>query len=515
MALAGLLEARNTQRMLAALASAVLHLGLLVAAFMLGGRQDGLGASDQIAPHLVLIEVPDVDPTQGVDLPPIELAAIPAVVTQQPAVELAPPPLAGIELPSADLADADLSIPHEPEPLELTPPTPAYGPQPAATIVASLEERAALPRRLARLAEALQKTPQTPLEWEEDGKLYSATLVWERAKDGTALERVVAQVSASDHGKVLSTRIMLKRLAFSQFTQVVDRWDPMVQLHDDLIVGRFHSNSQFNVLHDARVGPKFLGKVSTAARSFEMHASGRRHQSDIFPGGVETRAGRIDLPEALQPFAWAPQDADIRIHELADDTRIRFFADGSYMWRTNGAPGAGYLNAPSEHPVYFIAKLGTTVFVQGVVAGKVLVYSPQRIVIEDDLTYAHDPRRQPDSGDYLGLVSDRYIEVAPPGVTGPGDLRVHAAIFAGRRFLIRDIDHPRAAALRIFGSLSAGSLSASEPRYSTEIEYDRRFERRRPPGFPLTSRYEAEDWNGHWLETSQPATSERIAEETF
>ena len=90
---------------------------------------------------------------------------------------------------------------------------------------------------------------------------------------------------------------------------------------------------------------------------------------------------------------------------------------------------------------------------QGVVAGKVLVYSPHRIVIEGSLTYASDPRDVPDSGDYVGLVSNRYVEVAPPGVTGPGDLEIDAAIFAGRRFIVTNIDHPRTATLRIYGSL--------------------------------------------------------------
>jgi hypothetical protein len=209
---------------------------------------------------------------------------------------------------------------------------------------------------------------------------------------------------------------------------------------------------------------------------------------------------------------WAPHDSEARVHQLTDDTRIRFFPDGSYMWRTNGATGAGYMNSPTEHPVYFIANAGSTVYVQGSVAGSILVYSPQRIVIEDDITYAHDPRQIPSSRDYLGLVSDRYIEVASPNMTGPGDLEVHAAIFAGRRFVIRDYDNSRSrpATLRIYGSVSAGSLSASEPRYATEIEYDQRFEQRRPPGFPFTRRFEADQWDGQWVESP-----ERIVDDTL
>jgi len=51
--------------------------------------------------------------------------------------------------------------------------------------------------------------------------------------------------------------------------------------------------------------------------------------------------------------------------------------------------------------------------VQGVVAGRFLVYSPQKIVIEGNIVYARDPRHGLDSHDYLGLVCDRDIEVAP------------------------------------------------------------------------------------------------------
>ncbi|HEY5756226.1 MAG TPA: hypothetical protein VIU34_10395 [Steroidobacter sp.] len=504
-AFSGLLESKNTQRTVAAVVSGTLHLTIFIVAFVLGGKQDGIGSNDQSFAQLVLIEAPDVDRAEGVELRPVD-PMMAATLPADMALTIPEPPLPASEAIHSNPADEELTPPDvqtQPQPPE----TPVVD-KPEVTFLASIQEQTALPQRLAKLAEELQNKPETPLHWEQDGKQYTANLVWERARDGTALERVVAEISASDHGKLMSTRIMLKRLAFSQFTQVVDRWDPMVQLHDDVIVGRFHSNSQFNVLKDSKVGPKFLGKVTTAARSFEMSARGR--QADIFAGGIETRTSRINLPQSLQPFAWAPYDPEARIHQLTDDTRIRFFADGSYMWRTNNAPGSGYMNKPSEHPVYFVGNMGSTLFVQGVVAGNMLVYSPTKIVIEDDLTYADDPRRDSDSRDYLGLVSDRYIEIASPGTTGPGDLTIHAAIFAGRRFVVRDIDHPRSATLKVFGSLSAGSMSASEPRYATEIEYDPRFEKRRPPGFPMTTRYEAEQWSGQWVESS-----ERMADDTL
>ncbi|MET0988412.1 MAG: hypothetical protein ABW034_23680, partial [Steroidobacteraceae bacterium] len=332
--------------------------------------------------------------------------------------------------------------------------------------------------------------------------------------DGDALDRVIAEVSAEDRGQQLKTRIKLKRLAFSSYTQMVDRWDPMVQLHDDEIDGRSHINSQFNLMYDRRTAPKFLGKVTTAARTFNTESVGRRREKDIFRGGIETRAGRIALPEKSHPFAWAPRDENARIHEIANDARIRFFADGSYTWLDLATRQSQYRNEPTEQPVYFIAARGATLYVKGVVSGKVLIYSPDRIIVEGNLTYAHDPRADPGSRDYLGLVSDRSVQLASHGVTGPGDISIHAAIFARRSFIVTDIDHPHAGTLRIYGSLSAGTLSATEPRYATKIEYDRRFEERRPPGFPSTNQFAVEEWTGAWTASGPDAAGAAVEHTT-
>jgi hypothetical protein len=506
MAHPGRFESRVVQRWSAGFLSAALHLGLLLVVVLSGNQRDGVHAGDTPITQLVLLEALNADERDGIDSPPLE-PALPTPEIEEPVHARIEPPAAPPTDTFADEPDvADLVLPEEDPPTAIVPeaiPTPA-------TVTVPPAEKAALSQRLAQLAEQLAKPSPAHVEWEQDGRQYSAVLILERANEGTALDRVIAEVSAAESGKQFTTRIALKRLPFSQFTQMVDRWDPMVQLHDDEIVGRFHTNSSFNLMYDSRTAPKFLGKVTTAARTFHTDSMGRKRESDIFKGGLETRAGRIPLPEALQPFEWAPRDENARVHELATDTRIMFFADGGYTLRARNEATTGYVNEPSEHPIYFIARPGVTLFVQGVLAGKVLIYSPYKIVVEDSLTYAHDPRVRSESPDYLGLVSDRYISIAPPGVTGPGDLEIHAAIFAGRRFVVTNIDHRRSATLRIYGSLSAGSISASEPRYATRIEYDRRFDERRPPGFPSTNRFEVEEWNGEWTEVS-----ERIADDAL
>ncbi len=500
------LDSQTLRRLQAGLVSVVLHVGLFLAVALSGGRYEGVDAGETPITQLVMIEARTADQRDGTRQPPLEAAVAEMELQREVGEDSAPPePLPG-EIPTESLAhlEPDAALSATVEDIEMqADPSPVDAIDQPSTYVMPAAQRSALQHRLEQLAEDLANTPETKVTWEEDGKHYSARLVLERASDGLEFDRVVADVSAEDSGRRLKTHIRFKRLAFSHFTQMIDRWDPTVQLHDDEIVGRFHVNSQFNVLFEGRKGPKFLGKVTTAASGFNAQANGRRREADMFQGGFETRVSRIVLPEEVQPFAWAPREDNARIHELENDTHIRFFADGSYTWRDERTEQTQYRNDPSDEPVYFVAKPGAVVHVQGVVRGKVLVYSPSRIVIEGNLTYANDPRRVPDSRDYLGLVSGRYVDIAGPAVTGPGDLEVHAAIFAGRRFVVRDEEHPRTATLHIYGSLAAGSITASEPRYSTRIEYDPRLEELRPPGFPSTNRFAAEDWDGVWQETPE------------
>ena len=126
-----------------------------------------------------------------------------------------------------------------------------------------------------------------------------------------------------------------------------------------------------------------------------------------------------------------------------------------------------------------------------------LVYTAQRIVIIDDLRYAIDPRT-PHADDYLGLVAERTVEIAEPDVPGPGDLEVFASIYARQRFVVRNFSARRSGTLVIHGSLTAGTLSASEPRYATKVEFDNRLTTMRAPSFPLSDRYELDLTSGEW-----------------
>ncbi len=362
-------------------------------------------------------------------------------------------------------------------------------------------EQAKMLEHLKEAAQQLLVTDRSEITWQDAGRQFRAVLTREAAASSMDLERIAAQITTTDQGTSLQTQVWLSRLAFSQFSQVVDRWDPNVQLHDDEIIGRFHSNSAFFVGRSANATPKFSGKVTTAARGFRFASGSHRRQQEIFQGGFETSTRPIDFPQEAAPFTLDPTEPDAHVHRFEDDTHITLGPDGSYEWQARRADSATLAHYPIDKPLYLLAGPGRTLFVRGIVDGRVLVYSPKRIVIEGSLTYADDPRDNPASDDYLGLVCDGNVEIAPPHVTGRGDLRIDAAIFARRRFLVTRLDYHRSATLWIYGSLTAGTLSASEPRYATKIEFDPRLDRKRPPGFPSTNHFELAHWDAAWRDS--------------
>ena len=338
------------------------------------------------------------------------------------------------------------------------------------------------------------------LSWEHEGRNYSARITRNTAEDNMGMDRMIVEVSTERDGRRWSTQMRMQRLAFSSFAQFVDRWDPNVQIHDDEIDGRFHSNSQINISKSRGVQPIFHGKVTTARRVDTSNSERFVRREEVFLGGLETRVQRIDLPRqftSLDDIGSLPTE---RVHRFAGDSEITFHADGSFSWAYLKGEMSGHHIRLSNEPHYLLGDKGVSLRVSGIVNGKVLVYAPADIVIGDDLLYANDPRLDTGSDDFVGLIADRYVAIAESRLTGPGDVTVHAAILAKRRFLVRNYRSRGGNTLHVFGSVSSGSLSATEPRFRTRLEFDPRLGNARPPGFPVTDRYEVVEWDATWTE---------------
>lgn len=362
-------------------------------------------------------------------------------------------------------------------------------------------QTAVLTRRLEREARELLHSAalRRNFTFEDEDREFTAVLTREPAVDATGIERMTVEVTTELGGERVYTSMHMRRLAFSHFTHLVDRWDPHVQLHDDQIDGRFHTNSEILLTYDHKIAPRLLGKVTTTRGIRITGEQGWRRRSEIFVGGLATRSPRIRLPKIslpLSPHEHAAPNADVQA--VSSDALIVFHADGGYDCVEVASRAEERRRLATGRATYIMGMHNAALYVRGVVNGNVTVYSPERIVVQGDLTYAQGPRTGGEADPYLGLVSDGTIEIDRADVTGPGDLEIHAAVYARERFIVRNTRARRGGTLYIYGSLTAGSISETEPRYATRIEFDPRFEHTRPPGFPETDRYEIETWDGRW-----------------
>ncbi len=503
--------------------SVVLHVVMLLA---FGSALYSAGEDDQDVPELsVQLETragpqseefteaalpqPAPDPVQEVLDDPgtaTETYDAPMLANAVPLVESAPdvqelaPPSASAELPPAEGPVLTTTGESQDTVAALTVPNP----QPTETV--PQKEQVMLTQNVQQLAQKLLDTnmTNTELTWQQDGQQYSARVMRQPAADSTGLEQVIAEIMTNKDGKRMKTRLSLKRLAFSHFTQLVNHWDPNIRLHDDVIEGRFHSNTEIGLAFTGGVEPRFFGKVTTAAASMTIDDFPRRRNKEVFQGGVETRTERVTLPRDMPDVIAGGSEVDR--HVFVADTRIIFNPDGSYAWRL--ANGAGPLERaePSQNPQYLIADKGAKLFVRGTVAGIFTVYSPSDIEIEDDIVYLKDPRDTVISRDFLALIAGRDIRVARTQITGTGDLNIHAALFARRKFCIESADRGKIGRLNILGSLTAGTILETEPRYATKLDYDKRFEYLRPASFPMTRRYEVDSWDQGWEQVESGET---------
>jgi len=526
------------QRRRSALLSVAGHAAFIgVLAFL--GTRAGVPSPESPLILAELVTALEPTPTAAVDSTPVAPEAPAeesAPAPQPPVAELEPaapaPPAPAPEAEPESAAQPAAEPPTESPPLErfadveepntepaLEPPAPASPPETAepptadgaAETVAddtprrsfASHEEESVRRKLASWTGRFEADKAEPtLTWRDDGQQYTAVLKRSSAADATGMERLVVELTTERDGERLATELRMTRLAFSNFGQFVNRWDPEVGLNDDVIDGRFHSNTGVTINRTGRATPVFGGKVTiagggevvTMAEGFISTHPTHLNKRKLFPAGIETHTRRIELPEratAIEAIS-GPDNSQ----RFARNAALTFHDDGSVSWRELDG-GAEARRALGGEPFYLLADDDVELEVSGTVNGKVLVYTPDRIVVTGDLRYAADPRT-PQGDDYLGLVAERTVEIAEPDVTGSGDLEIFASIYARQRFVVRDFTSRRSGTLIVHGSLTAGTLSASEPRFATRVEFDERLTTMRAPGFPLSDRYELDASSDEW-----------------
>ncbi|WP_157885713.1 hypothetical protein [Pseudohongiella nitratireducens] len=313
------------------------------------------------------------------------------------------------------------------------------------------------------------------------------------------LPRHTVRLETEIDGKRVYSHAIIKEKAFSTYAHFIDRWDNDVYLSKDQIIGDFHVNSRIKLASSFNEQPTIHGRLTIGVNQFLT----REFQNqNAFLQGVQSGVGMIPMDrEPLLSMLADIRQNETRMHYFQGDTVLQFQRDGSVKWQSIDDETVAGLIAASEQPQVIINEGRNRFELSGEINGHFLVYSPHQILITGSLNYVNPTVGElTKSSPLLGLVSRRSVEVASRFTTGSGNLRIDAAIYAARRFSVRRFDDMHQGILHIYGSLAAGSISATEPRFSTRIEKDPRLDSIRPPGFPLTGQTVLAEWDGVWLE---------------
>ena len=340
-----------------------------------------------------------------------------------------------------------------------------------------------------------------------DGTRFAVAVQAVSAPGLTALARYEVTLSQRQDGQVFSTRLIVQERAFSWYAKFINNWDTDVVLASDTVVGRFHANTPVNFSTDRRRQPLFAGPVSIAGY---QGISRRLRSSGMFRHGIETGADTVAMPEAVVPTVFSLAEKALEVHRFQEHTRLTFRADGGVDW-SQADSEAGIIRPAPGNAMLIVADDDAVLELSGTVSGVVSVFAPRRLSIVGNLTYAEASDQQ----HFLTLISNGIIEVAGPAQTQPGDLEIQAALFARQRFSVRRFNSRPQGELIIRGTLVAGSVSATEPRFTTRIEYDPRFESMRPPAFPTTGLFDIDDWDRQWRITAMTDESSAVAPDTM
>lgn len=210
-----------------------------------------------------------------------------------------------------------------------------------------------------------------------------------------------------------------------------------------------------------------------------------------FYGGVEFGTPVIPLPDLGPLIATATAGG----HVFANELWLRFNGTGgTYDYSTDGV--TYFTQSISDFNGTIMTTNDNDIHVEGTVDGQITILSDRDILIEDNIVYDDDPRINPNSDDYLGLIARHRVTIVE-NVANSSDIEIHAAIIAHHD----EINVPNYDSGGPWGNLTiVGSIVENDFRpygtttptgYISNHIYDLRLRDRTPPYFPrLTNRIE-------------------------
>jgi len=295
------------------------------------------------------------------------------------------------------------------------------------------------------------------------------------------------------------TEVGLTMPSFSRFAYFTNVEPSGIYFYSsDTFNGPVHTNGQMQISGN----PTFNGFVSSP--NMWQGYSGSNNNNPQFNGGTNFNAGTIPMPTAgsLQPLRNQAANGGLNFNQ---DIRANFRNNGTVdISQPQGGGWGTPTNYDLSHYNGIISSSGK-VFVQGTVNGRVTLHSSDEVRITGDIKYASDPRKNSNSNDLLGIVSEGNVTVAygAENDSGNQDLQIDASILALGQFTVQYYwtGSPRGT-LNLLGGVQqqqrgpVGTFNSGgiQSGYSKAYTYDQRLANTFPPAYPRTSSFAQLYW---------------------
>ena len=294
------------------------------------------------------------------------------------------------------------------------------------------------------------------------------------------------------------------RYAYYSTTDVNGYW-----VGGDTVWGPMHVNNTLNVAKLNGIHPVFMQRATSLNGINNYQGQAR----PVFKGGYDSGVN-VTLPSDLNPLITAASTGGkwLQLHgHGGEPVFIEFLANGNVKWRIDGNldwSGGGW----TEEPLTSFAPNGAVwcneknLHIKGVLNGRVTVGAWRDVWIDDDLTYAADPRAGY-SDDMLGLVADNKLFISDNAANrGPNNtFTLMASVFSRDDGLWAENYNTRPVEGKMTtlgGQISkvggyTGTFSGQTITHGFlpgGTYYDERLLNDSPPFFPTTGNFEVVSW---------------------
>jgi hypothetical protein len=336
---------------------------------------------------------------------------------------------------------------------------------------------------------------------------YSAAIDPDDDNPDSYTDRFTIDATGESDGIVIQRRLLelIENTSFSRFAYFTNYEEfangTAIWFNSrDHLTGPVYTNDQLHI----NGSPIFDGEVSSTASEIAYAHGGPPTDNPAFNGGLDLEAPAIQMPASLTKLRQAAAASGGMW--LSGNTTISLQSNGT-MRVTNNAKGWNNTQvSPPSNGAIFVN--GGNVNVSGTLHGQLTIGSNQDITVTNSITYAQDPRTNPNSTDVLGLAAERNVVISK---NAPNLLSIHASIMAlNESFYFEDWSKTKKDTLTVLGGIiqvRRGAIASINTQtgeitkgYAKNYQYDNRLSDLVPPYYPTTNEYELKWWKQELLE---------------